>query len=132
MQKGWKAKGLLKPLWQTYPGKRDGLAVAVGSTGGNLSGINSGRLRLGRDLGQRLADELGVSLLELGAPLEAVDARGLTLVSRLEALADQVAESVERQAKLHRQVSRLQARVRRLEVRAVPGRDAPTGRASEA
>lgn len=67
---GWKATGLLAPLWRKYPGGRDALALAVGTKPPTLSAINTGRRNLGWNLGQRLANELGVSVLELGAPSE--------------------------------------------------------------
>jgi hypothetical protein len=62
------------------------LAAAVGTTGNTLSSINSGNRRLGHDLGARLAAELGVSVLELGAPEAEVDEEGRFLVRRLEEL----------------------------------------------
>jgi len=80
----WVAKGLLKPLWRNYPGGRDALAAAVGTTASTLSSINTGNRGLGQDLGGRLAAELGVSVLELGAPEEEADDEGLTLRGRLE------------------------------------------------
>lgn len=88
MQRGWSAKGLLRPLWQNYPGKRDGLAAAVGTDGGTLSGVNTGRLNLGLSLGRRLAAELGVTLAEIGAPPD-VDEEARSLVARLESLAEE-------------------------------------------
>lgn len=70
MQRGWRAEGLLQPHWKRYPGGRDALAKAVGTKPPTLSAINTGRRNLGWDLGRRLADELGISLLALGAPSE--------------------------------------------------------------
>lgn len=110
MQEGWSAKELLKPLWQNYPGGRDKLATDVGLKSGNtLSSINSGKRNLGLDLGQRLAAKLGVSLLELGAPEGLADARGLTLLARLEWLAGKVADAIEGQVALERRVAALEA-----------------------
>lgn len=94
---GWSARGLLQPLWTQYPGGRDGLAKAIGTTGASLSSRNSGRLTLGEDLAGRLAAELSrgldreVSLLELGAPEEAADEAGRSLLDRLEELATALA-----------------------------------------
>ena len=85
MRPGWSAKGLIRPLWKNYPGGRDGLAKAVGSSGSVLSAINSGSRNLGLDLGQRLAKERGVTLLELGAPLSHLTG-DRTLVDRLESV----------------------------------------------
>ena len=93
MQKGWDAKGLLRPLWLRYGG-RDRLAEAVGTTGSALSSINSGQRRLGLMLGRKLALALDVSLAELGAPLDLAE-EGDTLIARLEALEEQVAQGFE-------------------------------------
>lgn len=79
--KGWKATGLLQPLWNSYEGgrkdmaRRDALAKAVGTTGSVLSTINSGNRNLGHDLGRRLAAELRVTIFDLGAPEEAAETR---------------------------------------------------------
>lgn len=70
MDKGWNAKGLLAPLWRNYPGGRDGLAAAAGTHPPTLSAVNSGNRNLGWHLARRLAAELDVSVLELGAPTE--------------------------------------------------------------
>ena len=70
MNQGWNARGLLAPLWRKYPGGRDALALAVGTKPPSLSAINTGRRNLGWDLARRLSEELGVSVLELGAPSE--------------------------------------------------------------
>lgn len=65
---GWKATGLLLPLWNRYKGGREALASAVGTSPSTLSSINTGNRRLGYDLAGRLAAELGVTVTELGAP----------------------------------------------------------------
>jgi hypothetical protein len=85
-----------------------------------LSSINSGSRRLGYDLAARLADELGVSLLELGAPEGLSDPRGETLLHRLEELAEMVVETSNSLAQLHIQVQQLEGRLERVE--AVPKR----------
>lgn len=91
MNKGWHATGLLRPLWNAYGeggdiAKRDKLAAATGTTGSNLSAINSGKRRLGYKLGGRLADELGVTIFDLGAPREVDEQRGASLHDRIEVL----------------------------------------------
>lgn len=87
VEPGWDAKGLLRPLWQSYPGKRDGLAAAIGSTGSTLSAVNTGRQRLGLDLGQRIAEALEITIFDLGAPTNAqVAARSAAVLDRLDAL----------------------------------------------
>lgn len=91
-ERGWDATGLLRPLWQTFPGKREGLAEAVGTAPETLSSINTGKRRLGKALGGRLANVLGVSLLELGAPTrQPADPAGETLRERLDTLEKRVA-----------------------------------------
>lgn len=89
MQRGWNAEGLLQPLWERYDGspelpRREALAKAVGTSPTSLSSINSGDRNLGLKLGGRIAAELGVSVLELGAPVGALNGAGQTLVDRLE------------------------------------------------
>lgn len=75
MQRGWSAEGLLQPLWSTYgngddKARRDQLAHAIGTKGPVLSSINTGKRNLGVNLGTRLANELGVTLRDLGQPAE--------------------------------------------------------------
>lgn len=128
MGRGWYATGLLKPLWQRYErprepgeGRREALARAVGTSPSVLSQINTGNRRLGSSLGTRLSEELGVSLLELGAPEEAaVDEASQTLRDRLESLAGDLAETV-------RDLARLQERVAILEARPWPDGGRSTG-----
>lgn len=113
--KGWSAEGLLLPLWNEYPGGRDALAAKVGSTGGNLSSINSGKRPLGGELGNKLALELGVSLVELGAPGEGEGARGRSIAQRL-------AEAEEALNHLGPLADRLAEQVAALEKRLQPSR----------
>src|SRR4051812_17965450 len=95
---GWTAQGLLRPLWQDYPGGRDALADAVGTKGSVLSSINSGKRPIGHDLAGRLARELGVTLSEMGATeADAADPASRTLLGRLSALEDAVAAILEGQ-----------------------------------
>ena len=126
-EKGWDAKGLLQPLWSKYPGGRDGLAEAVGTTGNSLSARNTGKRTLGLSLGTRLAEELHVSLLELGAPSGAVDEAGLTLVDRLESLAVDLAKAVRKQTAMAREIRQLRGRVQQLEARSWPDEAQSTG-----
>lgn len=96
MERGWSAEGLLRPLWRTYPGGRDGLARAVGTSGTVLSSVNSGKRSLGVNLGRRIADELNVPLSELGAPATATPEER-SLFDRLEGLEEAVALILEGQ-----------------------------------
>ena len=89
MERGWDASGLLQPAWKNYPGGRDALALAVGTSPSVLSSINTGKRNLGIALATRLAAKLGVSVLELGAPEGLADPRGKDLLSRLEALREE-------------------------------------------
>jgi hypothetical protein len=104
-----------------YPGGRDALAKKIGTTGSSLSSRNSGTKPLGIQLARKIADETGVSVMELGAPEGLADPRGLTLLDRLEGLAVDLAEAA-------RRVVELQERVSMLEARPWPGEDQPTGR----
>lgn len=111
MQRGWKAKGLLKPLWQRYEGGRDALAGAVGTTGSTLSSINTGDRNLGPSLAHRLAAELNVSVLELGAPDEEADGPGLLILDRLAELEEGLNRLGGDLPRLGRRVSALERRV---------------------
>lgn len=129
---GWNAEGLLRPLWHSYEGhpelpRREALAKAVGTSPSVLSQINTGKRPLGHDLGPRLAAELGVSLLELGAP-EAVadDPASLKLRDRLEKLGTKVEYLLEREADLSLQLEDAQLRLGRLENAGKPARSGPT------
>lgn len=71
MVPGDSVKGRLRPLWNLYPGGRDALAKAVGTTGPSLSSLNSGKRGLGEKLGPRLIAELtskGIDASPLVAP----------------------------------------------------------------
>ena len=120
---GWSAKGLLKPLWQQYPGGRDKLAEQVGTTGSSLSGRNTGKVHLGHDLAERLAAELTrglgrpVSVLELGAPEDVADEHGQTLLDLLDELTTKLADSETLQVRQERHLRDLRRRVRALEAR---------------
>ena len=121
MAASWYATGLLKPLWQSYgepPYQREKLAAAVGTSPSNLSQINTGGRTLGEDLAQRLAAELGITTFDLGQPAEGEDSPGKPRVlDRLQSLEDGLSEVAQANLRLTRQVSTLQARLRRLEAR---------------
>lgn len=67
-ERGWSAKGRLEPLWSRLKGRRDELADLTGIRGTMLSGYNSGKLKLGMRNAVKIADALGVSVYDLGAP----------------------------------------------------------------
>lgn len=67
-ERGWKATGRLEPLWSRLKGKRDELAELTGIGGTTLSGYNSGERNLGMRNAVKIADALGVSVYDLGAP----------------------------------------------------------------
>lgn len=115
-QKGWKAKGLLQPLWNRYEGGRDALGAAVGTTGTVLSSVNSGKRSLGYDLAARLAAELHVTVLDLGAPEEAAAA------TRERRVIDRLRQLEEADARLLATVKSLTDRVEALEQQARPKR----------
>ena len=119
MQEGWKAKGLLKPLWLAHGGRKK-VAGDAGISEGHLSKVNAGKAKLGLTVATKVASVTGVSVLELGAPVEQADAAGETLLSRLEELAAAHAESARKQTTMAREIARLQERVRRLEARPWP------------
>lgn len=100
VERGWSAAGLLQPLWERYERGRDELAERVGTSGTVLSSINSGKRRLGLNLAKRLAAELRISLLELGAPAAVAQADGQSsaLLRHLAQLAANDAEMLENQA----------------------------------
>lgn len=81
MSATWSAKELLKPLWGRVGG-RDALARMTGIPAPNLSGYNTGRLRMGLDAGRRLALALDVTIYDLGAPTDA-EAEGSPLMAEL-------------------------------------------------
>jgi transcriptional regulator with XRE-family HTH domain len=116
VQKGWNASGLLQPLWGRVGGREE-LARITGVHTSTLSGVNSGRLNLGRENATKLAVALGVSLAELGAPEGEDDARGQTLRDRLEELATKLADSLDIQARQGRELRNLRGRVQKLEAR---------------
>lgn len=89
---GWSAKGLLKPLWDELPGKRDELAAVTGIRGTTLSAYNSGARPLGLANARRISAALDVTLLELGAPLDQADWADRTLLGHLRQLETDVQE----------------------------------------
>lgn len=93
---GWSAQGLLEPLWKEIGG-RDELARRTGILGQTLSGYNTGKRPLGLINGRKIASALGVSLAELGGPLEGDDPRSQMVGSRLERLEEQALTVVDLQ-----------------------------------
>lgn len=89
MEKGWKATGRLKPLWGKVGG-RDGLAAATKINGQTLSAYNSGSRPLGIVNARRIAEALGVSVLDLGGPVEDSDEAGKSVLALLEELSAKV------------------------------------------
>lgn len=89
MEKGWKAKGRLEPLYEQVGG-RDKLAELSGLSVGHVSSVNGGT----KDLGIAAANKLlaatsGFSLLDLGAPARVVsgqrrEAAAVTRLAQLE------------------------------------------------
>jgi transcriptional regulator with XRE-family HTH domain len=103
VERGWNAKGLLRPHWERLPGKRDELARLTGIGPQTLSGYNSGQRRLGIGNAQRIAEALGITVLDLGAPTTAqVAERSAVVLDRLETLEA-------RQAALLREIAELRA-----------------------
>lgn len=90
MEKGWSAKGLLKPLWGSVGG-RDGLERATGISGSTLSAYNAGSRPLGIVNARRIAAALNVSLLDLGAPEEADQKLAEALTVRLASIEAELA-----------------------------------------
>lgn len=67
MQKGWNAKGCLTPLYKKHGGVAE-LAERTGIVRQTLGGYNTGRLPLGIENAQRIADAADVTLEDLGYP----------------------------------------------------------------
>lgn len=115
----------MRPVWAKLDvpkARREKLAELTGIPAPNLSGLNTGRLPMTREMAQRIVDAVpGLSVLELGAPAEEADDAGETLLTRLEELEAALAESVRKQSTMGRELGRLQERVRQLEAR--PGPD---------
>lgn len=109
MDKGWKATGLLTPLYEAHGG-RDALAAKAKTSATTLSQINRGKRNLGLGLAQRIAEAAGISVLELGAPLEAADERSQTIFDRLEEVATHAsADAVALRKDLRKAILRIRA-----------------------
>lgn len=72
MNRGWYATGLLEPLWAKVGG-RDELGRLAGVGGTTLSGYNGGTKRLGMKNAVKIARALGVTVADLGGPVDAAD-----------------------------------------------------------
>lgn len=116
MNASWDAAGLLEPLWGAVGG-RDKLAKLTGIQPGTLSGYNTGRLKLGLQNAKKIAAALGVSTLELGAPLEEADELGRPLVRLLERVAGDVASLLLEVTELRGRVKSLETRLGRTQAR---------------
>lgn len=114
----------LKALLRRLGWTQKQLADATGILRTDINAIVNGRAALGSERRAKIAEALGVSVLEVGAPEAEADVPGLSLLARLAQLEDDLAGSVLGQAKLTRQVAALQARVRRLEAQGEQGRGA--------
>jgi transcriptional regulator with XRE-family HTH domain len=125
MERGWKATGLLKPLWGRVGG-RDGLAARTGIVAANLSGYNTGRLRLGLANAERIAQALQVTIYDLGAPAS-VDSPGAStsVLDHLEEVRTVTADLLERSVKQDREIRRLRSRVAKLEAQREAGAVGP-------
>lgn len=113
MALSWSAEGLLKPLWGRVGG-RDALATLTGIPGPNLSGYNTGRLRLGEDTARKIADALHVTLADLGRPDEedSITAKLDQILERLPIdLERQIADQLHQQAALLESLSALALRL---------------------
>lgn len=116
MQKGWDAKGLLTPLYARHGG-REGLAEKTGVSIAHLSGVNNGKRELGIDAARKIAEATGISVLELGAPVEEADEKGRSWLDLLEELrVEMAAENL----KLREDLAKAIRRIRALEKRAQP------------
>lgn len=98
----WKATGLVQPVWNRLDvpkDKRGELARLTGIPATNLSAMNTGNMPMTMEMAERIAAAIeGLSVLELGAPLELADQRGQTLLDRLQEVEDLVAEGFARLA----------------------------------
>lgn len=116
MERGWDAKGLLRPLWERLPGKRDELAELTGIRGTTLSSYNAGTRPLGIANARRIADALQVTVADLGGREGGLDAAPTIrdLLEQLQATVEDQQLMIDAQRSATR---RLQARVRDLERR---------------
>jgi type II secretory pathway component PulM len=118
--KGWNARGKIRPLWQQLdgPAKREQLAEISGVRATELSAHNNGK-PLGAAVAQKIIDGLAtrgitVSRLELGAPIAEADEQGQTF---LDLLAELRAVVEAQGVKTNEALDRLHARVDALEAR---------------
>jgi transcriptional regulator with XRE-family HTH domain len=93
---------------------QDQLALKSGIARTDINRMATGKLRAGDARLKRIAGALDVSVLEL-APEEEADEKGLTLLERLDAQEALLEEALGALSKVTRKVTRLQARVARLE-----------------
>lgn len=125
----WKATGKVELAWKRLdPPTRDELARLLGlKAATNLSKLNTGDLWMTSDYAERIADVVpGLSVADLGAPVEVVAELAPTVDQLLRSLATDLAEAARKQTTMAGQIQRLQARIRQLEARPWPGEDQAT------
>lgn len=118
MGNGWDATGLLKAHWGRVGG-RDKLAAATGINPALLSSYNTGKQPLGQRNAERIAEALGITVQDLGAPSGLGEPSLRELLERLnppgspsrEQVADELAAQLESQAELLRNLTQVLAEV---------------------
>lgn len=108
---GVNLRDTLPPILQARGMTQDALADATGIRRTDINKIARGRVEVGPSRLQRIADALGVTVLEL-APQVEPDERGLLFLDRLEALEEREANDV---LKLRRDLAAAIRRIRALE-----------------
>ena len=91
MARSWNAEGLIKLAWDRLgvSNGRDTLAERTGIPATNLSSINSGNKLLTLNYAERICVATGVTLAELGAPLEALSEEERSLYDLLQSALEQ-------------------------------------------
>lgn len=91
MEQSWNAEGLVEKAWERLgvTNGRDSLAQLTGIPATNLSSINTGNRRLTVKMARKISAATGASLLELGAPLRAVEEEDQNLYDLLAAARDE-------------------------------------------
>lgn len=91
MARSWNAKGRVEDAWKRLgvTNGRDSLAQLTGIPATNLSSMNTGNKPMTVEQGQKIVKATGVTLLELGAPLEAVESEDRSLFDLLATARDE-------------------------------------------
>lgn len=97
---------------------QDKLAEETGLRRTDVNALVKGRIEAGPGRLRKIADALEVSVLELGAPVEAADEKGKTILSLLKELEVQTTEDV---VKLRKDLAAAIRRIHALEQQAQPG-----------